>query len=76
MTSTRPDGLSLPPTAWVKLNRLRSGIERFHSSMHKWGLALSPNCTCGAPEQTEDQVLTVGPYVGQPWSTRSDKFKW
>ena len=29
--------------------------------MHKWGLAPSPNCECGASEQTADHVLTVCP---------------
>ena len=43
-TGARPVGMSLPRTAWVKLNRLRTGVGRFHSSMHKWGLAPSPNC--------------------------------
>ena len=36
---TRPIGMSLTRTAWVKLNRLRTGVGRFGSSMHKWGLA-------------------------------------
>ena len=27
--------------------------------MHKWGLAPSPNCECGASEQIADHVLTA-----------------
>ena len=42
-TGSRPVGMGLPRAAWVKLNRLRTGVGRFHSSMHKWGLAPSPN---------------------------------
>ena len=42
-TGVRPVGMGLPRAAWVKLNRLRTGVGRFHSSMHKWGLAPSPN---------------------------------
>ena len=44
-TSARPVGLGLPQAAWVKLNLLRTGVGRFHSSMHKWGLAPSPNAS-------------------------------
>ena len=47
-TGARPVVMGLPRAAWVKLNRLRTGVERFHSSMHKWGLAPSPNCECGS----------------------------
>ena len=32
----RPVGMSLPQAVWVKLNRLRTGAEQFHSSMHKY----------------------------------------
>ena len=60
-TGTRPVGMGLSPVAWVKLNRLQTGVGRFHSSMHKWGLAPSPNCECGASEQTADHVLTACP---------------
>ena len=49
----------LPQATWVKLNRLRTGVGRLHSSIHKWGLAPSPNCECGASEQTAHHVLTA-----------------
>ena len=57
-TGSRPVGMDLPRAAWVKLNRLRTGVGRFYSSMHKWGLA-PVNCECGASEQTADHVLTA-----------------
>ena len=60
-TSARPVRMGLPRAAWVKLNRLRTGVGRFHSSMHKWSLASSPNCECGASEQIADHVLTACP---------------
>ena len=56
--SSRQLGMSPPRTSWVWLNRLRTGIGRFHSSMYKWGLAPSPNCECGATEQTADHVIS------------------
>ena len=55
----KPVGKGLSRGAWVNLNRLRTGGRRFHSNMHKWGLAPSPNCECGAVEQTADHVLTA-----------------
>ena len=63
-TGARPVGMSLPRAAWVKLNRLRTGVERFHSSMHKWGLTPSPNCECGA------HVLTACPIHRTPHGAR------
>ena len=63
-------GMGLPRAAWVKLNRLRTGVGRFHSSMHKWGLAPSPNCECGASEQTADHVLTMCPIHRAPHGAR------
>ena len=59
--SDRPLGMSLPRAAWVKLNRLRSGVGRFRSSMYKWGLAPSANCECGATQQTADHIISQCP---------------
>ena len=72
-TGAKPVGMGLPRAAWVKLNRLRTGVGRFHSSMHKWGLAPSPNCECGASEQTAC-TYSVSYTSGTKWSTRSDGF--
>ena len=65
-TGSRPVEMGLSRAAWVKFDRLRTGVRRFHSSMHKWGLALSPNCECGASEQTADHVLTACPIHRAP----------
>ena len=69
-TGAMPVGMGLPRAAWVKLNRLRTGVGRFHSSMHRWGLAPSPNCECGASEQTADHVLTACPIHRAPHGAR------
>ena len=69
-TGSRPVGMGLPRAALAKLNRLRTGVGRFHSSMHKWGLAPSPNCECGASEQTVDHVLTACPIHRSPDGAR------
>ena len=69
-TRARPARMGLHRAAWVKLNRLRTDVERFHLSMHKWGLAPSPNCECGASEQTADHVLTACPIHRAPHGAR------
>ena len=35
-TGARLVGMGLPRAAWVKFNRLRTGVGRFHSSMYAW----------------------------------------
>ena len=65
-TGARPVGIGLPRAAWVKLNSLWTGVGRFH----KWGLAPSPNCECGASEQTADHVLTACPIHRAPHGAR------
>ena len=69
-TGARPVEMGLPRAAWVKLKRLRTGVGRFHLSMHKWGLAPSPNCECAASEQTADHVLTACPIHRAPHGAR------
>ena len=60
-TGARSVRMGLSRTGWVKFNRLQTGVGRFHTSMHRWGLAASPNCECGASKQTADRVLTACP---------------
>ena len=69
-TGARPIGMGLPRAAWVKLNHLRTGVGRFHLSMHKWNLAPSLNCECGAFKQTADHVLTACPIHRAPHEAR------
>ena len=69
-TGSRPVGMGLPRAAWVKLNRLLTGVGRFYSSMHEWGLAPLPNCECDASEQTADHVLTACPIHRAPHGAR------
>ena len=56
--SLKPLGKSLPRTSWVRLNRLRTGVGRFHLSMYKLGPAPSPICECGPTEQTADHAIS------------------
>ena len=77
----RPVGTGLLRATWVKLNHLRTGVERFHLSMHKWGLAPSLNCECGTSEQTVDHVLTACPihwalHGAQSLMVLDDKNQW
>ena len=59
--SEPPSGMRLPRLAWVRLNRLRTGIGRFRSTMHRWGMSHSAACECGAEEQTADHIITTCP---------------
>jgi len=52
--------MTLPRRAWLRLNRLRTGVGRFRSCLYKWGMASSAACECGA-EQTVDHVVLQCP---------------
>jgi len=64
-TGTHTPGMTLPRKAWVRLNRLRSGVRRFHSCLYKWGMASSAACEFGA-EQTVDHVVLRCPIHPPP----------
>jgi len=59
-------GMVLPRIAWALLNRLRACVERFNSCLHKWGVAPSAACECGAKDQTVDRVLLHCPIHRPP----------
>ena len=52
-----PPGHELSRLAWIRLNRLRTGIGRFGSLMHSWGLTPIAVCDCGAERQTPEHLL-------------------
>ena len=69
-TSTRPMGMGLPRSSWVRLKRLRAGVGCFQSFMHKWGLAPTSNCECGAAEQTAAHIILTCPVHRAPTGIR------
>ena len=64
-TGTHPPGMALPRRAWVRLNRLRTGVGRLRSCLYKWGMATAA-CECGAEEQTVDHVVLQCPIHRPP----------
>ena len=64
--SSSPSGMNFPRPAWVRLNRLRTGVGLFQSTMHKWGMAPTAVCECGAEYQTADHVITTCPIYSYP----------
>jgi len=50
-------GVTLPRRAWVRLNRLHTGVGRFRSCLYKWVMSSSAACECDAEEQTVGHVV-------------------
>jgi len=67
---SHPIGFHLPRLAWVRLNRLRTGVGLFRSTLHKWGVATSASCECGLGEQTADHVILDCPIYHVPNGVR------
>ena len=55
--SNSGQGVGLSRRAWIRLNRLRTGVGRFGANMLRWGLSTSDCCDCGA-EQTADHITS------------------
>jgi len=69
-TGIHPPGMTLPRIAWVRLNRLRTGVWRFRSCLHKWGMASFAACECGTEDQTIDhRCLPMSIPSTSTWST-------
>jgi len=63
--------MNLPRRAWVRLNRIRTGVGRFRSCLYKWGMVPSAACECGAEEQTVDHVVLQCPIHRPPHGLHS-----
>ena len=59
-------GSDLPRRAWVKLNRLCTGVGHFNADMWRWGLSKSPACGCGADRGTAGRFITGCPLCRPP----------
>ena len=60
------EGEDLPRRQWTLLNRLRTGVGCFKTSMKKWGLADSATCECGEPEQSAEHIINTCPLHKPP----------
>jgi len=63
---THPPGMTFPRTAWVRLNRLRTGVGRFRSCLHKLGTAPFEACGRSAEEQAVNHVVPECPFHRPP----------
>ena len=63
---TPPPGMHLPRRSWVRLNYFRTDVERFRSSLLKWGMVPSAACDCGAENQTAEHILAHCPLFSPP----------
>ena len=59
--STRPFGMGLPRPAWVRLNRLCTGVGRSSHLYISRGLASTSTCECSALDQTATHVILECP---------------
>jgi len=54
--------------------RLRTGVGRLRSCLHKWGIAPSAACECGEVEQTVDHVVLHCPIHWSPCGAHGQTF--
>ena len=56
-----PTGTDLQRKDWVSLNRARAKVGKTASTLYKWKLKPTSECTCGHSEQTVHHMLTECP---------------
>ena len=69
--SSPPLVISFSKPVWVKLNRFRIDVGLFCSETHKWGMASTAACECGAKKQTAEYVMTSCPIYHHPNRARA-----
>jgi len=70
---THPPGMALR-TVWVRRNRFRTGVGRFRSCLHKWGMAPFAACEYGIVEQIVDRVVLHLPIHRTPYGAHGLTF--
>ena len=61
-----PLGFSLLRPTWARLNHLKTSVSLFCSEKHKWDMAPTAACKCGAKEHTPEHVTTSCPIYHHP----------
>ena len=59
-------GSDLPRQAWVKLNRLCTGVGSSSADMWRWDLSKSPVCNCRADQHTTNYIIMECPLYRPP----------
>lgn len=69
-----PPGFVLPRKTWATLNRIRTGHGNCRDSHHRWNMAPSPECDCGAARQTVHHIVAECPLRRYTGSTEDFAF--
>jgi len=64
---TYPPGMDLPSTTRARLNHLRTGVGCSRSCLHKWSMASSAACVCGAEAETSEHDVLRCPIHRPPY---------